>query len=61
MTTNFEQEHPKSPCNDVCVMEPETGLCKGCLRTIDEIVAWPSLTDDEKREVLSRVEERSRR
>lgn len=40
-----------SPCIDVCKMDPATGWCEGCLRTIDEIIAWGSLDDDGKRRV----------
>jgi predicted Fe-S protein YdhL (DUF1289 family) len=32
-------------------MDPTTGLCEGCLRTLDEIAAW-SLLDDEEREAV---------
>ena len=27
-----------SPCISVCQMNPATGLCSGCYRTVDEIV-----------------------
>ncbi|SAK52238.1 dehydratase [Caballeronia pedi] len=47
-----------SPCVDVCRMNPETGFCDGCLRTIDEIAAWAACDDEEKRAVLARVESR---
>lgn len=40
-----------SPCIDVCKMDPATGWCQGCLRTIDEIVAWGGLDDEGKRRV----------
>jgi len=40
-----------SPCNSVCTMNATTGLCEGCLRTIDEIIAWSTMSDDEKRDV----------
>lgn len=40
-----------SPCNSVCTMNATSGLCEGCLRTIDEIIAWSTLSDDEKRAV----------
>jgi predicted Fe-S protein YdhL (DUF1289 family) len=40
-----------SPCNSVCRMDARTDLCEGCLRTIDEIVAWSTMNDDEKRGV----------
>ena len=47
-----------SPCIAVCVLDPETGLCKGCLRTIAEIGAWIDLDDEARRAVLDRVAER---
>ncbi len=40
-----------SPCIDVCKMNPATGWCEGCLRTIDEIMAWGALDDAGKRRV----------
>ena len=39
-------------------MDPATGLCTGCLRTIDEIAAWGVLDDDQKREVWDLIFER---
>jgi predicted Fe-S protein YdhL (DUF1289 family) len=44
-----------SPCISICRMNPATGLCDGCLRTLDEIAAWSRLSDDDKRAVLARV------
>lgn len=29
-----------SPCQSVCVMDPASGWCEGCLRSLDEIAAW---------------------
>ena len=54
-----EQQTPvPSPCINVCRMVPETGLCEGCLRTIDEIVAWGSAGDDYKRAVWAEIRRR---
>ncbi len=39
-------------------MNPETGYCIGCLRTLDEIADWLEMTDEEKSEVLARLDER---
>jgi predicted Fe-S protein YdhL (DUF1289 family) len=36
-------------------MNPDTGLCEGCLRTLDEIAAWSSMGPEEKRAVLDRL------
>ena len=29
-----------SPCIKVCVIDPASGLCTGCWRSLDEIAAW---------------------
>jgi uncharacterized protein len=44
-----------SPCNKVCVMDPDTGLCRGCRRTLGEIARWGEMSDDERREVLAQL------
>ena len=44
-----------SPCTNVCKMNPKTGLCEGCYRTLDEIAAWSALNAEEKRAVLDRL------
>ena len=44
-----------SPCIDICRIDAVTGLCEGCLRTIDEIAAWGSLDDRARREVWKRL------
>jgi len=40
-----------SPCISVCRMDARTGWCEGCLRTLDEIAAWSSLPEADKRAV----------
>ena len=44
-----------SPCVNVCRMNEATGYCDGCLRTIDEIAAWGTLTDMAKRAVWKQL------
>jgi predicted Fe-S protein YdhL (DUF1289 family) len=44
-----------SPCINTCRMNPRTGWCDGCLRTIDEIVAWSRLDDAGKCAVLGQL------
>jgi len=39
-------------------MDAATGWCEGCLRTIDEIVAWGGMADDDKRGVWRLIEQR---
>ena len=56
---NPEQQTPvPSPCINVCRMVPETGLCEGCMRTIDEIVAWGRADDTYKRAVWAEIRRR---
>jgi uncharacterized protein len=47
-----------SPCTSVCKLDPATGWCAGCLRTIDEIAAWGGLDDGAKRAVWKTLPER---
>lgn len=37
-------------------MSEASGLCEGCLRTIDEIASWSSLDDEQKRAVWDVIE-----
>lgn len=45
-----------SPCINICRMDPESGLCIGCLRTIGEIAAWGGASDAEKLAVLANIQ-----
>lgn len=49
---------PPSPCISVCQMDPMTGYCVGCTRTIDEIRDWIISTPDARRAILARINER---
>jgi predicted Fe-S protein YdhL (DUF1289 family) len=48
----------KSPCVDVCIMDPERGLCQGCLRTLDEIARWSQMSEIEREEVVASLSAR---
>ena len=49
-----------SPCTSVCRIDSRTRLCEGCLRTIDEIAAWGSMSDAVRTQVLSEIDTRAR-
>ena len=49
---------PPSPCISVCQMDEHTGWCIGCLRSIEEIGAWSTNTDQDKRAVWQRIGDR---
>ena len=39
-------------------MDAETGLCRGCRRTIGEIASWGALSDEDRLRVLAALAER---
>jgi hypothetical protein len=41
-------------------MDPRRGVCLGCCRRLDEIVAWGSMSDDERDAVMAELEARRR-
>ena len=47
-----------SPCTNVCRIDPRTGWCEGCRRTLDEIAAWSTMTDEAKRAVWVQLRQR---
>jgi len=36
-------------------MDPRTRMCRGCLRTIDEIAGWYAASRSEKHAILERL------
>lgn len=50
--------HVPSPCVKVCVLDPDTRMCRGCHRTIEEIGEWSEYTAQEKLAVLERLAQR---
>jgi len=47
-----------SPCNSVCVIDPVSGLCGGCFRTLQEIAGWIDFSAAEKRSVIAALDAR---
>lgn len=54
----FDEDHVPSPCVRTCTLDPATDVCLGCLRTLDEIKAWGSLSPDAKRALLAELKGR---
>ncbi|MEL6571446.1 MAG: DUF1289 domain-containing protein [Pseudomonadota bacterium] len=48
----------ESPCVKICVIEPKSRLCTGCLRTIDEIGAWSQLMPEIRAEIMAELPSR---
>ncbi|SFB37257.1 hypothetical protein SAMN04515620_1556 [Collimonas sp. OK607] len=51
-------DYSASPCINVCVMNAGSGLCEGCLRTLDEIAAWGCASDEQKRGIWRHILQR---
>jgi predicted Fe-S protein YdhL (DUF1289 family) len=44
-----------SPCTTVCTIDPRSGLCHGCGRTLDEIARWASLSDSDRSRIMAEL------
>lgn len=53
-----EGEMLPSPCVSVCTMDPDSGLCRGCFRTLEEIAGWAMQSPTEQRAIWHRVAQR---
>ncbi|WP_166419694.1 DUF1289 domain-containing protein [Pseudoalteromonas sp. Z1A8] len=49
-----------SPCKSICLVN-NRGYCKGCYRSRDERFTWNSLTNAQKKKVLSLCQQRYKR
>lgn len=43
----------ESPCVRLCRIDPATGLCEGCGRTLAEIAGWLAMSGEERRAVTA--------
>ncbi|MBS3945721.1 MAG: DUF1289 domain-containing protein [Melioribacter sp.] len=50
----------QSPCTNNCFVPPGTDICMGCFRSIKEIIDWINLTDNERNEVLKKIDQRKK-
>lgn len=50
-----------SPCVNICVMDQQAGLCLGCHRSIEEIIGWAGLGDDQRLAIMQDLPARKAR
>lgn len=48
-----------SPCVNVCMLHPDSDLCIGCKRTVEEIGRWLSYSDEERQRIMAALPTRS--
>lgn len=47
----WKRQEIDSPCINICMVHPDSGLCTGCLRSIDEITRWSKMSPQERAEI----------
>ena len=48
----------ESPCNKVCAVEPVSGLCLGCGRSLAEIANWIGMSESERARIMDELPQR---
>jgi uncharacterized protein len=48
----------ETPCNKVCAVDPVSGLCVGCGRTVAEIAGWIGFTAHDRAHVMADLPQR---
>jgi len=44
-----------TPCIKVCAVDGASGLCLGCLRSLQEIAEWSRLTEARRAEIMAEL------
>ena len=55
----WQRDEVDSPCVKICIVHPESRLCLGCRRSIDEISRWSRMTAAERREITAALPARN--
>jgi len=48
----------ETPCIKICTLDPKSGLCRGCGRTVDEIAGWMRLSSAERAKIMRMLRNR---
>jgi len=48
-----QRQRIESPCVKICVIDQTDRLCTGCLRSLDEIARWSTMTPEERRAIMA--------
>lgn len=51
----WKRQEIDSPCVQICVVHPETRLCIGCARSIDEIAQWSKLPAEDRSRIMAEL------
>ena len=56
----WKRNEIQSPCVKICVVNPDSRLCIGCHRSMDEIRDWSRLSDSQRQEIMATLPERAK-
>jgi hypothetical protein len=48
----------QSPCNRVCTLDPASGICLGCGRSLAEITRWTQMSEAEREGLMAALDRR---
>ena len=55
----MEQINKITPCVGVCLIDPKSKLCLGCLRSSNEIAIWSKIDNKKALEIMKEIKNRS--
>lgn len=55
----WQRKEVDSPCVKICMIHPQTQLCTGCLRTMDEISSWSRMTPEGRQAIMAELPTRA--
>ena len=55
----WQRDDIASPCVNICVVHPDSGICVGCYRTLDEIAGWSGMSEDERADLTANLPDRA--
>ena len=55
MGAKVKEAQLASPCINVCTLDPQTQVCLGCYRTIEEIAAWGAASEVERAAIVAEL------
>lgn len=55
----WKREPVESPCVKLCVIDPASRLCLGCLRSIEEIGGWGAMSPEARKALMAELPARA--
>ena len=48
----------ETPCEQICIVDQPSGLCRGCGRSLAEIERWTAYSDGERNRIMDELPRR---